>query len=116
MSMRRHFNLVVSNHHYGIIRLQTYNLKHFFSVEHTKISSKPKNKKPTFGLAKRLRFESPRVVCGFGYYLITVGAQNSSSNLFLGLEPHVRALACFRKKRENDTEFTVVQPMGPTST
>jgi hypothetical protein len=45
-----------------------------------------------------------------------VGGQNSSSHLFLGSEPHVRALAWLGTKWENDTRFTVVRPMGPTST
>jgi hypothetical protein len=45
-----------------------------------------------------------------------VRGQNSSSHLFLGLEPHVRALAWLGVKWENDIRFTVVRPMGPTST
>jgi hypothetical protein len=45
-----------------------------------------------------------------------VGGQNSSSHLFLGSEPPVRALAWLGTKWENDTRFTVVRPMGPTST
>ena len=45
-----------------------------------------------------------------------VGGQNSSSHLFLGLEPHVWALAWLGTKWENDTRFTVVRLMGPTST
>jgi hypothetical protein len=44
-----------------------------------------------------------------------VGGQNSSSHLFLGSEPHVQALAWLGTKWENDTRFTVVRPMGPTS-
>jgi hypothetical protein len=35
----------------------------------------------------------------FKYLIVSVGGQNSSSNLFLGLEPHVRALAWLGKKR-----------------
>jgi hypothetical protein len=45
-----------------------------------------------------------------------VGGQNSSSHLFLGSEPQVRALAWLGVKWENDTRFTVVQLMRPTST
>ena len=45
-----------------------------------------------------------------------VGGQNSSSHLFLGSKPQVRALAWLGVKWENDTRFTVVRPMGPTST
>ena len=45
-----------------------------------------------------------------------VGGQNSSSHLFLGLKPQVRALVWLGTKWENDTRFTVVRPMGPTST
>jgi hypothetical protein len=45
-----------------------------------------------------------------------VGGQNCSSHLFLGLEPHFRDLAWLGEKRENDARFTVVRPMGPTST
>ena len=42
-----------------------------------------------------------------------VGGQNSSSHLFLGLKPQVRALVWLGTKWENDTRFTVVQPVGP---
>ena len=45
-----------------------------------------------------------------------VEGRNSSSNLFLGSKPYVWALAWLGKKRENDTEFTVVRPIGSTST
>ena len=40
----------------------------------------------------------------------------ATPNLFLGSEPHVRALAWLGVKWENDARFTVVRPMGPTST
>ena len=40
----------------------------------------------------------------------------ATPNLFLGSEPHVRALVWLGVKWENDARFTVVQPMGPTST
>ena len=45
-----------------------------------------------------------------------VGGQNSSSHLFLGSEPHIRALEWLGTKWENNARFTVVRPMGPTST
>ena len=42
--------------------------------------------------------------------------QNRSSNLFLGSEPYVWALAWLGEREENDTGFTMVRPIGHTST